>query len=110
MEALGVLDEANEAFFHQIHVTRKPINDMKAFTTFLTKYNKTPQEVESAFNSFAVDTKLRNAKKITGLSTARGVPAILVDGKYHTSVSLAGGQGELFDVIDKLVEKSASER
>ena len=110
MEALGVLEQANDAFFHQIHVSRKPINNLKSLVDFLAGYDKTEEDVTSAFNSFAVDTKLRNATNITKQSTATGVPAILVDGKYLTSVSQAGGQSELFAVIDELVMKAASER
>ncbi|MBX2847621.1 MAG: thiol:disulfide interchange protein DsbA/DsbL [Acidiferrobacterales bacterium] len=110
MEALGVLEEANDAFFHQIHVIRKPISTLEALTSFLSKYDKSEDEVNAAFNSFAVDTKLRNANKVTRQSGATGVPAILVDGKYLTSVSQAGGQTELFKVIDQLVEKAAMAR
>lgn len=110
MEALGVLEEANDAFFHKIHVERKPVNDLNAFIAFMDGYGKTAEEVTSAFNSFAVDTKLRNAKMITAKSSATGVPAFLVDGKYHTSVTLAGSSDNLFNVIDQLVAKAASER
>lgn len=110
MEALGVLEQANDAFFHQVHVLRKPINDIPALVTLLENYDKTEAEVTAAFNSFAVDTKLRNATKITRMSTAKGVPAVLVDGKYHTSVTLAGGQAQMFEVVNELVEKAAAER
>lgn len=110
MEALGVLEEANDAFFHQTHVIRKPINNLDSLVEFLEGYGKSEDEVTSAFESFAVDTKLRNASRITRASTATGVPAIIVDGKYHTSVTLAGGQAELFNVINQLVEKAAAER
>lgn len=110
MEALGVLEEANEAFFHRIHVQRKGINTLSDLSVFLADYGKTSEEVSNAFNSFAVDTKLRNAKLITAKSTAQGVPAILVDGKYHTSVKLAGSQDKLFTVVNQLVEKAAAER
>lgn len=110
MEALGVLDEANDAFFHRVHVMRKPISTLNQLVEFLADYDKTEDEVTSAFNSFAVDNKLRNAKVITAKSTAQGVPAILVDGKYHTSVKLAGSQDKLFNVVNQLVEKAASER
>jgi len=110
MEALDVLDEANDAFFHRIHVMRKPINDLATLVTFLAKYEKSEEEVTSAFNSFSVDAKLRNAKVITAKSTALGVPAILVDGKYHTSVKLAGSPDGLFDVVNQLVAKAAAER
>lgn len=110
MEALGVLDKTNDAFFHQTHVIRRPINSLENLVRFMADYGKSEEEVTSTFNSFAVDTKLRNATKITRQSGATGVPAVLVDGKYLTSVSQAGGQAELFEVINQLVEKAAAER
>ena len=110
MEAVGVLEQANDAFFHQIHVTRRPINNLERLVAFLKNYDKSEEEVTAAYNSFAVDTKLRNAVKVTKQSTATGVPAILVDGKYITSVSQAGGQAEMFEVINQLIAKAASER
>lgn len=109
-EGLNVLDQVNEAFFHQIHVLRKPINDLDALTEFLSKYDKSAKEVTAMFNSFAVDAKVRNAKIITAKSTANGVPAMLVDGKYQTSATLAGSVKSIFDVVDQLVVKAASER
>lgn len=110
MEALGVLEQASDPFFHQIHVTRRPINSLDSFVEFMADFDKDEQEVTAAFNSFAVDSKLRNATNITKQSTATGVPAILVDGKYLTSVSQAGGQAELFELVDELVDKAANER
>lgn len=110
MQSLGVLEEANDAFFHSIHVSRKPIGNLDQLVDFLADYDVTEEQVTAAFNSFEVDSKLRNAKIITAKSTARGVPAVLVDGKYHTSVRLAGSSDELFKVVDKLVEKAAAER
>ena len=110
MEALGVPDEAYDEFFNQLHIKRKNINNIKALSTFLFRYGKSKAEVEAAFNSFAVDSKFRNAVKITKASGARGVPALIVDGKYLTSQTDAGGTAQMFDVIDKLVAKVASER
>lgn len=110
MEALGVFEKANDAFFHNIHVKRNPINDLDQLVDFLADFDKSEEEVTKAFNSFAVDNKVRNAKMITEKSKAKGVPAILVDGKYLTSVSLAGSADKMFAVVNKLVEKSAAER
>jgi thiol:disulfide interchange protein DsbA len=110
MEALGVLEQANDEFFHRLHVKRSPINTMGQLVEFLSAYDKSEEEINSAFNSFAVDSKVRNAKIITAKSTAQGVPAVLVDGKYHTSVRLAGSQDNLFKVVNQLVEKAAAER
>lgn len=110
MEALGVPQEAYDRFFRRIHVDRRGVNNLDQLVEFLGGFDKTKEQVESTFNSFAVDTKMRNAKKITNASGATGVPAIIVDGKYLTSQSQAGGADRLFDVVNELVDKAAAER
>jgi len=110
MEALNVPESAYDEFFKDIHLRKKALNNIKALVTFLDQYGKDKATVENAFNSFAVDSKVRNAIRITKASGARGVPAIVVDGKYLTSQSNAGGTGQMFDVVEQLVAKAASER
>ncbi len=110
MEALGVLDEANDKFFEEIHMRRKQINNLSQLIDFLARFDQSAEDVTAAFNSFGVDSKMRAARKITRDSGATGVPTILVDGKYLTSESLTGGPVQLFNVVDQLVEKAAAER
>ena len=110
MEALGVPEQAYDDFFKAIHVKRQRMNTLEALVSFLEGFGKNKEAVESAFNSFAVDSKLRNAMKITRASGATGVPAIIVDGKYRTSQQQSGGTPELFKVVDQLVAKAAEER
>lgn len=110
METLGVLDQANEAFFSSIHKAKRGMNTIDALTRFLADYGKSEAEVTSAFNSFAVDSKFRNASLITRNSQANGVPAMLVDGKYLTSVTQTGSADKLFSTVNGLVEKAKSER
>jgi hypothetical protein len=38
------------------------------------------------------------------------VPTIIVDGKYRTKVSLAGGHNELIDLMNYLALRAQSER
>lgn len=110
MQALGVPEEAYDTFFTKIHVDRKPINNLKQLSMYLAAYDKTEEAVNSAFNSFDVDSKIRAAKKITKDSGARGVPAIVVDGKYLTNQTLGGSTEGMFEVVNQLVDKSAAER
>jgi len=76
----------------------------------LKQFDISEEQVESAFNSFDVNNKMRAAKKITRQSGASGVPAMVVDGKYLTNQQLSGGTQEMFQVIDQLIGKAASER
>ena len=110
MQTLEVPSEAYDKFFSRIHIDRKGVNTLQGLVEFLAAYDKTEQEVEDTFNSFAVDTQMRNARKITQASGARGVPALIVDGKYRTSQQLSGGSTQIFDVVNQLVDKAAAER
>jgi len=83
---------------------------MGQLVSFLKKFDITEEQVTSAFNSFDVNNKMRAAKKITRQSGATGVPAIVVDGKYLTSQQLSGGTPEMFQVVNQLIGKAASER
>jgi thiol:disulfide interchange protein DsbA len=110
MQTLGVPEQAYEDFFGAIHVKRQSLNSMNQLVAFLAQYDKTEEQVESAFNSFDVSNKMRAAKKITRQSGANGVPAMVVDGKYLTSQQLGGSTAEMFEVVDQLIGKAAAER
>lgn len=111
MEALEVPEEAYEAFFRALHVERRNISNLAQLSAHLKPYGVSDDQVKAAFNSFAVDSQLRNAVKITRQSGARGVPSIIVDGKYLTSATIIQGNNQqLFNVVDQLVEKAAAER
>jgi thiol:disulfide interchange protein DsbA len=69
-----------------------------------------PDDVKNAYNSFVVDSQLGNARVNSMKYEIRGVPAVIIDGKYRTSTTMAGSEAGMFDIIEFLIEKSASER
>jgi len=112
-EALGIMDKAHVDFFDAIHRDRKfgkGDQNPKKLGAWAAQYGVTAEAVEEAYSSFAVDTKVRQAKASLGGYEVTGVPAIIVDGKYRTSGSMAGSLDELLKVIDFLVAKAAAER
>ncbi len=110
MQALNAPEAAYDEFFNAIHIKRNPLNSMGRLVAFLGDYDFTQEQIESAFNSFDVNNKMRAAKKITRQSGANGVPALVIDGKYLTSQRLSGGTAQMFKVVDQLVGKAAKER
>lgn len=110
METLGVESAVYDAFFEQIHVKRRPIASADELGAWLGQYGFEAKDVVSTFNSFAVDTKMRNAKRIAIASGASAVPTMIIDGKYTTSASEAGSAANMFRVVDQLIEKAAAER
>lgn len=112
MEALGVLDKLHAPFFEAIHKQRavKP-NDEAGIIDWITKQSGMDRKkVSDAYNSFSVNTKNMRAMQIFRASGATGVPALIVDGKYITSISMAGGTEEVLKVADQLIAKARAEK
>jgi thiol:disulfide interchange protein DsbA len=107
-EALGVLDEVHEDLFREIHGKGKRLDTEESLVEFFERYGVTEEDFMDAFNSFAVQTKLRQSDSLVRRYRITGVPAIVVNGKYVTGADLAGGESRLFEVVNYLVEKESS--
>jgi thiol:disulfide interchange protein DsbA len=57
------------------------------------------------FKSFAVQTKVRQAKQLSDAYKVDGVPTMGVHGRYWTNVGMAGNQERTLQVVDFLVQK-----
>ena len=97
--------------FDSIHQKRRPINNIKQLSQFVkARFDIDSDKVEKAFQSFTVDSNMRAANSYSLKSGANGVPTVIVDGKFRTNVSSAGGNKQLFNVVDQLIILAESER
>jgi len=55
--------------------------------------------------SFAVNAKIRQAMQVASASRVNAVPTVVVNGKYLSTVSMAGGHKQIINLIDELIEK-----
>ena len=109
LEALG-LDALHDDVFTAIHETRLPLDTRAQFVSWAVENGADRAALDAAFDSFAVQSKVQFAKVMSREYGISGVPAVIVDGKYHTSVSLAGGHERLLEVINYLVKLAAQQR
>jgi thiol:disulfide interchange protein DsbA len=65
------------------------------------------EDFNKAWDSFTVNSNLQRAEELTTRYRVEGVPLFVVNGKYTTDVSHAGGQGQLLALINDL---AASEK
>lgn len=110
LEALGLAEELHSAVFQAIHRAKRPLNTPAQFADWAAENGADRDAVIAAIDSFAVESKMRFASLMGRKYRITGVPAIIVDGKYRTSVQLAGGHEQLLQVINHLVDKAAKER
>lgn len=123
LEALNLLEKLHVALFDAIHQQKslKP-NDEAAAIDWITKQSGLDRKkVEETFNSFSVNTKVSRAAQFSKSSGATGVPAIIVDGRFLTSVKLATSalprgisndkaHAELLGVTDYLIQQISQEK
>lgn len=107
-EALGVLEDVHEELFREIHTKGNRLMTEDALIEFFGRHGVSAEQFKETFNSFAVQTKLRQSDSLVRRYRITGVPAIVVNGKYVTGADLAGGERQVFEVVDYLVAKESS--
>jgi thiol:disulfide interchange protein DsbA len=114
-QMLGVLDKTHDALFDAIHEKNRKFNDEASLQSFFVEQGVSAEDFRNAFNSFAVAVKVNTAKLLTRKYAITGVPTFIVNGKFSTSASLAGGQesrlsvkelnDKTLEVVDYLVAR-----
>ena len=107
-ETLGVLDKTHQAYFDELHVKKNRMSNKEQVADFFAGLGVDRDAFLKTFDSFGVETKLRRSQQLVKRYKIRGVPAIIVNGKYEVS-SQAGPPDKMFEVVDYLVEKEAQE-
>ena len=101
-ELLGKLDAVHSLIFREIHVNGAQLNTVDKIAAFFKQHGVSEEEFNKAFSSFAVETKLRGADFLNRRYSVASVPTFIVNGKYKTDVTLAGGEAQLFTLINEL--------
>lgn len=107
-EALDVVDKVHTDFFNAIQNQKKKLQTEDQLVEFFSAYGVKEQDFKDAYNSFFVDTKMRQAKEIQSRYGLQGVPAIIVNGKYKVTAKLAGSQEQMINVVNQLIAQESA--
>jgi thiol:disulfide interchange protein DsbA len=110
LEALNEADRLHEKIFNAIHGEHINLFSQDVLFDWIEKQGVNRQKFIDAFNSFAVQSRAQRADQRAIEFGVDSVPTIIIDGKYRTSPSLAGGNNALFPVVDELVKRSLKDR
>jgi thiol:disulfide interchange protein DsbA len=106
-EALGKGEEMHTPFFRSMHVDGNYLQTEPEIASFFARFGVDREEFESAFESFSVHAKVQRADELARRYRVSSTPTVVVNGKYVTNASMAGGYDQLLDLIDTL---AAAER
>lgn len=110
LQAMGATDKVHNKFFAAIHLQNKRLNSLDTIAAFVAGLGVDEKEFRDHYHSFPVDTQVRKSRQKEKKYGHGGVPAIIVNGKYRTSGSMAGSNARMIQVIDYLVKKELAEK
>lgn len=106
-EILGALDKTHKAMFAAIHGQKRKLNTEKEIMNFFAERGVSNKDFKRVFKSFAVEAKVRRAKDMSRRYGIKGVPSLIVNGKYRTGSTLAGNNANIFKVVNHLIKQES---
>jgi thiol:disulfide interchange protein DsbA len=104
-EALGKLPQINQAMFRAIHQEKRPMLEEKDIQKLFEENGVSAADFSKTFRSFSVESQLKRAKDLTVKYRVRGVPLLVVDGKYTTDGPEIRSHQDLLAVTEELVQR-----
>lgn len=109
-EAMGLTERLHGEFFNAIHAQHVRFDSDNAIFDWVEKQGVSRKGFIDIYTSFSIQSKTLRAKQLTRAYGISGVPAVIVDGKYRTSVSNTGSHAGLLSALDQLIKQARQER
>ncbi|MDX1604638.1 MAG: thiol:disulfide interchange protein DsbA/DsbL [Candidatus Competibacterales bacterium] len=104
-EELEALETMNQALFDALHVQGRRLATRDELAEVFVANGIDRAAFDSAFDSFAVETKFRRAQQLVQRYRISGVPTLVINGQYRTTGSMAGGNAQMFEVAEFLIAR-----
>jgi thiol:disulfide interchange protein DsbA len=104
IEILGKPQLHAEAF-REINVRGNRLDTPDKIEAFLTSRGVAKADFQRVFSGFAVESKLARAADLNKRYRITSTPTVVVNGKYVTDVGMAGGEDQLFQVVNSLAAR-----
>jgi len=103
---LGLLPALHDKFFNAIHVHHKVLDNATTISTWVAAHSRvSAARFRHVYRSFAIGLAVRKARQEQDQEGIHSVPTFIVDGRYRTNPTLAGGRRQTLRVVDYLIRK-----
>jgi len=110
LEAIGEINRLHWPVYDNFHFDGKLLNEEKVMLEWVGNNGIDAKKFAEIYGSQEIQAKLAQSRELMKTYDVRGVPTIIVDGKYLSSARLAGGTRQLMQIVDELVRQARSER
>lgn len=105
-EVLGIVDKIHRPLFDAIHAQKRRMDNDDRVMEFFMEQGVTKEAFLKAYNSFAVDAKVRRSREMGRRYQTQATPSVVINGKYILNPDNAeGNYNTMIKIIDYLVEQ-----
>ncbi|TEW54116.1 thiol:disulfide interchange protein DsbA/DsbL [Psychromonas sp. RZ22] len=105
-EVLNVKEKFTSIVFDEIHTQRKTINGEKDILAMFVKAGVEEKQAKAALASFPVNGLASQMKRNTENFKIRGVPTLIVNGKYKVNTGSVKSTKEFIELVRFLTQKT----
>lgn len=110
LEAIGELKRLDDSVFVALHQKGLKLVDDKSILDWVGLQGVDQRKFAEAYNSFGVVSKVKRGDQLAQAAKIRGVPALLVDGRYLMLNDNIRSHADLLANTDKVIDKVRAER
>ena len=103
--ALGVLDDIHAKIFAAIHDEGRSLESLGAIRGFFVEQGVAASDFDRHADSFSVKSGIQRSLVMQRGYGLRGVPALIVNGRFLVSGSTAGSYPKVLEVTDALIAR-----
>ena len=110
LEAVGQLGRLHWPVYDNFHFDGVRLNEETAMGNWVSRNGIDKEKFMKIYRSPEIQAKLAAARQMIQDYDIKGVPSMVIDGKYVTSASMTGSTRALMQVVGQLVELAGKER
>lgn len=96
--------EYTDAIFKKIHFDNKRMSSKESILDLLASIGISKKDALETMDSLSLDMQIKNNEEKTIKNRILAMPTFIVDGKYKTDPSIAGGFDQYWHVIDYIID------
>lgn len=109
-KSLNKYKEVNARVFTALHKERKRLGTEDEIAKIFEDVGVSKEDFKKTYNSFSVNTQVKQAQARTHSMKITGTPQMIVDGRYSVAATREMGHEGMLEVVDFLVEKIRAEK
>ena len=105
LKAMGETERTHLKILNAMHLKNMRLNSVDSMAKFVADLGVDEKQFRENYHSFPVDTAVRKSRQKERKYGHKGVPAVIINGKYLTSASMAGSNTRAIKVMNYLIQK-----